>query len=269
MAESKELKPKSFRINDETAEKFKEISMNIGGNQQETLSKLIEAYEFQAGKAVLTEKKADIEQFEKYITAITRMFMGSLEDNQNVSETIRTEFDALLKSKDSVIADLQKKVVDAKESKDTAEANAKVAVAENQKLNDRVDQMEKMLIDKEQLNKALTDSCNELKSKVESMTAASKENEALKKDIADLTSSKDKLMSDIKKHEEMLKEQQEHEKIALEQLQQKCDLNKEKEMLQLEKQYSDEIQKLKAEKQAEVDSYQKKYMELLEKLQDK
>lgn len=136
MAESKELKPKSFRINDETAEKFKEISMNIGGNQQETLSKLIEAYEFQAGKAVLTEKKADIEQFEKYITAITRMFMGSLEDNQNVSETIRTEFDALLKSKDSVIADLQKKVVDAKESKDTAEANAKVAVAENQKLND-------------------------------------------------------------------------------------------------------------------------------------
>ena len=63
MAESKELKPKSFRINDETAEKFKEISMNIGGNQQETLSKLIEAYEFQAGKAVLTEKKADIEQF--------------------------------------------------------------------------------------------------------------------------------------------------------------------------------------------------------------
>ena len=94
MADSKELKPKSFRINDETAEKFKEISMNIGGNQQETLSKLIEAYEFQAGKVVLTEKKADIEQFEKYITAITRMFMGSLEDNQNVSETIRTEFDA-------------------------------------------------------------------------------------------------------------------------------------------------------------------------------
>lgn len=269
MAESKELKPKSFRINDETAEKFKEISTNIGGNQQETLSKLIEAYEFQSGKAVLTEKKADIEQFEKYITAITRMFMGSLEDNQNVSETIRTEFDALLKSKDSVIADLQKKVADAKESKDTAEANAKVAVAENQKLNDRVDQMEKMLIDKEQLNKALTDSCNDLKSKVESMTAASKENEALKKDIADLTSSKDKLMSDIKNHEEMLKEQQEHEKIALEQLQQKCDLNKEKEILQLEKQYSDEIQKLKAERQAEVDSYQKKYMELLEKLQDK
>ena len=77
-ADEKTLKPKSFRIDDATAEKFKGISAEIGGNQQETLAKLIEAYEFQAGKAILTEKKADIEQFEKYVTALTRMFMGSL-----------------------------------------------------------------------------------------------------------------------------------------------------------------------------------------------
>lgn len=57
MADGKESKPKSFRINDETAEKFKEISNTIGGNQQETLTKLIEAFEFQSGKAVLTEKR--------------------------------------------------------------------------------------------------------------------------------------------------------------------------------------------------------------------
>ena len=95
MADDKILKPKSFRIDDETADKFKEISSSIGGNQQETLAKLIEAYEFQSGKAILTEKKADIEQFEKYVTALTRMFMGSLEDNQNITETVRTEFEAL------------------------------------------------------------------------------------------------------------------------------------------------------------------------------
>ena len=60
MADDKVLKPKSFRIDDETAERFKEISASIGGNQQETLAKLIEAFEFQSGKAILTEKKADI-----------------------------------------------------------------------------------------------------------------------------------------------------------------------------------------------------------------
>ena len=52
MADDKALKPRSYRINDETAEKIKEIAASIGGNQQETLAKLIEAYEFQSGKAV-------------------------------------------------------------------------------------------------------------------------------------------------------------------------------------------------------------------------
>ena len=77
MADGKELKPKSFRIDDATAEKFKEISADIGGNQQETLAKSIEAYEFQSGKAILTDKKDDIEQFERYTTAITLIFWFS------------------------------------------------------------------------------------------------------------------------------------------------------------------------------------------------
>ena len=42
MADNKETKPRSFRIDDETAEKFKEISSVISGNQQQTLAKLIE-----------------------------------------------------------------------------------------------------------------------------------------------------------------------------------------------------------------------------------
>ena len=37
--------------------------------------------------------------------------MGSLEDNQNVTETVRTEFDALLKTKDAPIQDLQDKAL--------------------------------------------------------------------------------------------------------------------------------------------------------------
>ena len=117
-----ELKPKSFRIDDITADKFKEISADIGGNQQETLSKLIEAYEFQAGKTILTDKKSDIEQFEKYVNSLTRMYMGSLEDNQNLTETIRTEFDAMLKSKDVTIQDLQEQLKKLKQTEKEATA---------------------------------------------------------------------------------------------------------------------------------------------------
>ena len=177
MADGKELKPKSFRIDDETAEKFKEISGVIGGNQQETLAKLIEAYEFQSGKAVLTEKKADIEQFEKYITAITRMYMGSLEDNQNITKTVRTEFDALLTSKDAVIQDLQEKLTAAKQVKEDATMKARIHADENARLhevidslnheyNTKMDDLQSMLFDKDNLNKALTDSCNELKLRI-------------------------------------------------------------------------------------------------------
>ena len=197
MADGKELKPRSFRIDDETAERIKEISNIIGGNQQETIAKLIEAYEFQSGKAVLIEKKADIEQFEKYITAITRMFMGSLEDNQNITETVRTEFDALLTSKDAVIQDLQEKLTVAKQVKEDATLKARTHADENARLhevieslhheyNTKMDDMQSMLSDKDNLNKALTDSCNDLKSKIERMKEAAAQSSDLKKELEQL-----------------------------------------------------------------------------------
>ena len=145
MADGKELKPKSFRIDDATAERFKEISADIGGNQQETLAKLIEAYEFQAGKAILTDKKDDIEQFERYVNAITRMFMGSLEDNQNITETVRTEFDGLLKSKDATIQDLQEKIKVAKQLQQDSDEKAKTFADAN---TDLVKKLEKLQLKK-------------------------------------------------------------------------------------------------------------------------
>ncbi len=54
MGEEKKLFTRSFRIDEATMEKFKEISAEIGGNHQETIAKLIEAYEFQKGKQVLS-----------------------------------------------------------------------------------------------------------------------------------------------------------------------------------------------------------------------
>ena len=104
---------------------------------------MIEAYEFQSGKAVLTEKKSDIEQFEKYVNAIIRMYMGSLEDNQNITETVRTEFDALLQSKDAVIQDLQSRLVSANQSKEEAVSKAKVYEDENKTLSGNIEKLQK------------------------------------------------------------------------------------------------------------------------------
>ena len=208
-------------------ERIKEISNIIGGNQQETIAKLIEAYEFQSGKAVLTEKKADIEQFEKYITAITRMYMGCLEDNQNITETVRTEFDALLTSKDAVIQDLQEKLTAAKQEKEGATRKARTHADENARLhevidslnheyNTKMDDMQSMLSDKDSLNKALTDSCNDLKAKIESMREAAEQSAVLRRDLDQLKQDYKKVvheLSDLKK--EMQQEQASHEKTVL------------------------------------------------------
>lgn len=256
MADDKTLKPKSFRINDETADKFKEISATIG-NQQETLAKLIEAYEFQAGKAVLTDKKSDIEQFERYVSAITRMYMGSLEDNQNISETIRTEFEALLKSKDATIQDLQEKIETLKQSEKDAAEKSKLYSDENIRLNQtidsmnneynsKIDNMQTMLEDKDNLNKALTDSCNELKTQLDSI-----------KDTTDKLKAVETELYDIKQ-----------EKTELERKIEQSHLEFEKRLLEEEKKHNDLLQELKADKQAEIDKYQQKYFELLEQLQN-
>lgn len=291
MAESKELKPRSFRIDDETSERIKEISNTIGGNQQETIAKLIEAYEFQSGKAVLTEKKADIEQFEKYITAITRMYMGCLEDNQNITETVRTEFDALLTSKDAVIQDLQEKLTVAKQVKEDATLKARTHADENARLNSVIDSlnneynskmedMQSMLSDKDNLNKALTDSCNDLKSKIERMKEAAAKSSALKKELEQLKQEHEKIIrkqSDLEKqmqqeqaaHAQTVLDLKQHEADALERQKEQSQIVQDRALLQIEKSYQTQIQKLKADKQAEVDRYQQKYFELLEQLKTK
>lgn len=290
MADGKELKPKSFRIDDETAEKFKEISNTIGGNQQETLAKLIEAFEFQSGKAILTEKKADIEQFEKYVSAITRMFMGSLEDNQNITETVRTEFDALLKSKDTTIQDLQEKLTVAKQLKEDATLKARTHADENARLNSvidslnneynsKMDDMQSMLSDKDNLNKALTDSCNDLKAKIEGMKEAAEQSAILREELEQLRKEHEKVIreqSDLEKqvqqdktaHEKTIAELKQHEADSLERLKEQAQISQDKAVLQIEKSYQEQIQKLKAEKQAEVDKYQQKYFSLLEQIQN-
>ena len=277
MAEIKELRPKSFQIDDETAEKFKEISASIGGNQQQTLSKLIEAYEFQSGKAILTDKKADIEEFKKDITAITRKYMGSLEDNQSLSQTIRTEFDALLSSKDTTIQDLQSQLTTAKQIKEEAASKAQMHADENARLNGVIDSMTKeynskmddlqtMLADKDSLNKALTDSCNELKTKAEGMKKAAEQATTLQSDLEKLQKEYDKLVHEQADLEKQLKQEQSSHEKTLEQQREQSQISLDKAVLEVERKYQKQLQTLKEKHQAEIDQYQQKYLTLLEQM---
>lgn len=125
--------PKAFRITEETAEKFKEIAQSLGGNQQQTLAKLIEVYEMETGKESMPEMKENIETFEGYVRAAANMYLQALETNQNMRALVRAEFESLLKSKDQTIEELQSRVKKAEERSQTAtekEQESKKALTE-------------------------------------------------------------------------------------------------------------------------------------------
>lgn len=275
MGENKELKVKSFRIDEETAEKFKEVANEIGGNQQETLAKLIEAYEFQKGKAILTERKADIEKFEKYVSCLTTMYMSSLEDNQNITETVQIQFEALLKSKDEVIKYLQGQLKAAKELKEEATKKAKSLTDENARLNTHIDSLEQeyaskmddmqsMLSDKDELNKALTNSYDSLKAQVESMREDCSKTVEYKKELENLQKKHNKLTIDFnvsqadlnnlkEKHEQTIKDMENHEKEAIERVREQFKTELDKAIM--EKEHQRELKELQQENWANMQKF--------------
>lgn len=292
MSESKELKPKSFRIDEETAEKFKQISNELGNNQQATLSKLIEAYEFQKGKAMIFDKKEDIETFEKYITLLTRMYMDSLETNQIITEAVRSEFVALLNSKDTTIQDLQENVefLEYNKKKHDEEVGSmkhtignmtkQIQILESQATTS-YKEYERTIEDKDKLNKALTESCNNLKTRLEDLTLSHSnilenikhaeeiqiQNHSLENEINKLNNKIEFLNSELEHASKKLIESEQNHKIIISNIEDKESIKLEKRILELNKKHQEKIESLHNLHQNEIDKYQSKYKELLERIE--
>lgn len=263
------LKPKSFRIDDEVANRIKLITNEIGGNQQEAFAKMIESYEFQKGKAKIIGRKEDVEKFESHITILTRMFMNVLEDGQNITATVKSEFEALLVSKDTTIADLQAKTTEIKELK---EGKSNLETKLNEILSSTTDNEKRYnltLKDKEELNTALLENCKEQRKQIETLTnkigsALENENKIIdfKNDITKLENN----LTEFTKHydaEKNLAETKSQQEI------QTKELEFERKLIQLEKAYQTQIKEIERAKIKEIDSYQQKYLMLLETINAK
>ena len=251
-----ELKPRSFRIDEETADKFRKIGESIGANQQETLERLIQAYELQVGKSTLTERKADMEKFEGYVAILNRMYMASLEDNQHITDVVRESFEDALKSKDQTIQELQKKESQAEMDRNEAVNLMEAYKKESEDLRKELEASQKScetvkasLADKDQLNKALTDTCNELRAKVESLKEDQQQMEALRKDLEAAKAIQEATAK-------QLKEEQAAGKKALEDLQSKLEVAQERAILEAEK-------RLQKEQEEQIREINQRYAELI------
>lgn len=269
------IKVKSFRIDDETAEKFREIAAKIGGNQQDALAKLIETYEFQAGKEVLTGKKDEINQFERLTTALVRLYMASLEENLNAELTIGKQFEAQLLSKDTTIVSLQERTAKAEQDRQICQDAAKKLEEEQAEKDKRIETLQSMLSDKESLNKELQQNISDLRTRLtEAMETAKRVtplqmdldasrsvNRDLRREKEDL---KEKLKSQQQSYEAAISALREQAEKDLQQAKAQAELTIEREKLNLEKQFQDELTKIRDEKHEEIEEYQNRIAQILQ-----
>ena len=277
--ETKELKPKSFRIDDETHEKFKEISNSIGGNQQDAFEQLIEAYELQQGKLALKEEGVNVEQFEKYLKCLLRIYIANVEDKQHIRATVQTEYEEELKSKDKklnskdeLIQDLQEQLKKAEEEKKEAIIKLTASKEEMERLNQHnIEQEKNHKIELKNLESdynAKKDELNDkLKGKEELLEKCEKLNSTLEKQMKEKLEQLEQLKNDYDtlqvdfnaqedKHEEIITHMKQHETEAVQRAEREAEL-KHKEILA----------EFKEKKQKEIDEYQNKYLALLERLE--
>lgn len=109
----------TIRADEEIKAKFKALAENLG-NQGTALESLLNAYEIQNAKDVLTERRTDIEDFDTHLQAISSAFLHSLEVTANTTERVRAEFQRQLDGKDLTISDLRERIRLAERSEQTA-----------------------------------------------------------------------------------------------------------------------------------------------------
>lgn len=130
----KELKVKTLRTDDETFDKFKKLASQEFGNQGQCLSALINIYETETAKAVLVERKLEIESFQDYINKISNLFVTSLQLNADAEGRIREEFARQLNVKDQSIESLQEQISKLKEDFQKQKDNVEEITARNREL---------------------------------------------------------------------------------------------------------------------------------------
>lgn len=163
--DKKQPSPKSFRVDDETASKIKDIAAQIGGNQQAAFSALIDAYEFEQGKASIPERAEEIEVFHSKLHDAEEIYKKILEQYRDQDAVIHSQYDAQLRSKDTTIQQLQESVeklksdieiikaelATARKAADDAEDRKKNAEALAQQAKDAADAAKGQVRDKQDM----------------------------------------------------------------------------------------------------------------------
>ena len=148
------FKTRSIRATEDVLNKFKAVSEHFD-NQSDCLEQLITAYEVSNAKAVLSDMKTSIADYESHITAIQKAFLNVLELNQNAENRIRTEYSLQLDSMHKTISSLQEESEQLQVTADGFKSAYEASISETNslkheisKLNDEISKHNDILSDK-------------------------------------------------------------------------------------------------------------------------
>lgn len=261
--ETNEIKPKYFRIDDETAAKIEQLSTEVFNSKNECLKSLVQLYELEQSKKTMPGFATDIDNFRAHLSIIEESYLHLLQLNADGELRIREEYSLELSTMMKNNAALQESL-DATKSeirtfKDLYREQRDLANSRYEELN----KTNTALSDKEKLVKMLETQMEQLKENLDSVTAelASKEDRFAQFDI--LEAEKEKLQMENGRLEEQItlyEKQLEAEKKSsvealakasaeasanLEQALKNAEFEKEKALFELKSQHQDEINQLK------------------------
>ena len=208
MSNTKDFKTKSFRVDDDTFNRFKSLCSEYD-NQGECFKAIISYFELNSAKNSIPTQQTNIADFQSHLDSILKGYLHCLELNQNAENRIRMEFQSLLDSKDTIIMELQNsnkelnsKLKDISNIQDSFSNEKDRLLSENTNLNQKIHSLNDLIdalqnehnsiilqlkqeysstiSDKESINNTLSEINLSLKDRVSSLEESLEENNSLK-----------------------------------------------------------------------------------------
>lgn len=112
MEEREQIKtmPRSFRISEEVNEKLKSISNQIGGNQQDLFDHLISAYESRQVEETLGSRKEDYAAVVKLLDTVKSKYISAVLEADNADEIANAKYEKELRNREKTIIAQQDKI---------------------------------------------------------------------------------------------------------------------------------------------------------------
>lgn len=215
---SENIKPATFRLNEDDINKFKEFAKQNNLTQEEAFTSLLNALELNNAKATLGNRSKSIEVFQTTVNSLVKFYINSLEENAVAEDRIRDELSKELKTKDNTIdtmfEELQTLKIDKSEKQNMLnQQSSELDIAKKQILDwiDKNDKLNKDIEDKQKSIDVLTRNNINQMQQLEEYKDLKSDNELLLKQIEKLKSQnislenmKTQLESKIENSEDMI-----------------------------------------------------------------